>query len=562
VAVLRSFTVEPAVPIFRAHAFASGFSLQCEVGGFNAWAQELLDPTSPVYGEPPDACFLIVRTADLSPGLWESFADLADDEVQAETERVTGLFAAVVRRFRESCDVPLVVHTLELPSAPAHGALDDQLAHGQQEALAAVNDAIRSVVREQRGVYVLEIDRLVRAVGQATWDDPRRAASAGMAVSLEGLTHLTAEWTRMLHPMLGKTCKVLAVDLDDTLWGGIVGEDGVDGIRIGSDSTGAPYLALQRAIRDLTRRGILVAACSKNNLDDARAAFESHAGMLLGFDDFAAVRINWQDKATNLTEIARELKVGVDAIAFLDDNPVERALVRERLPEVTVLEPGDDPRTLAPTVREAGVFARLDLTDEDRARTRLYAEQRQRADLESVSTSLEDFLRSLEIEVEVGPVTQASIGRAAQLTQRTNQFNVTTRRYSEQELERLVEDPSWAAETIRVVDRFGDNGIVGVVIVHEPEGLLWEIDTLLLSCRVIGRGVETAMLSAVAERARTRGATALIGRFEPTAKNAPARDVFARHGFALEAEDEAGTTWRLDLQAQEIGWPAWVARAE
>jgi FkbH-like protein len=356
---------------------------------------------------------------------------------------------------------------------------------------------------------------------------------------------------------VGKVCKALVTDLDNTLWGGVIGEEGLEGIQVGSEYPGAAYRALQRVMLDLYQRGIILAVCSKNNLADAMEVFETHPGMLLRPQHFAALRINWNDKAQNLCEIAAELNIGIDALVFLDDNPVERERVRVALPDVTVLELSDDPMTYAQTLRTAPIFERLALSEEDRERGRYYAEQRQRLELEQSATSLEDFYRSLQQEVEMAPVTPASLVRVAQLTQKTNQFNTTTRRYSEQQITAMAASADWQVYAVRVKDRFGDNGLVGVVITHDAADSC-EIDTFLLSCRVIGRTVETAILSFVAEQARTRGMQSLHGWFLPTKKNAPARDCYASHNFQVLEERDNGCLWALDLHSQDIVCPAWV----
>ena len=382
-----------------------------------------------------------------------------------------------------------------------------------------------------------------------------------MPIAADCLIHLSREYLRFVLPLMGKTCKALAVDLDNTLWGGVIGEDGMTGIKLSAEYPGAAFLNVQRAILDLYQRGVILAACSKNNLADAMEAIETHPHMLLRPHHFAALRINWQDKAQNLREIARELNIGIDAVAFLDDNPVERNRVRGEVPEVQVLELPADPMGYAQALREWPVFERLTLSAEDRERGRMYAENRQRAELEQTAGSLEDFYRGLQMEAEMGQVTPDTLARTAQLTQKTNQFNLTTRRYSEQEVEAMRRDPAYRVVTLKVRDRFGDNGLVGVAIT-KTEGQTCEIDTFLLSCRVIGRTIETAILSHLAEQARQQGATVLQGWFLPTKKNAPARDFYAQHDFQPVQEREDGTLWQRDIAANPVHCPPWVKLSE
>jgi FkbH-like protein len=279
--------------------------------------------------------------------------------------------------------------------------------------------------------------------------------------------------------------------------------------------------------------------------------------MILRPKDFSAVRINWNDKSQNLREIAFELNVGSDALVFLDDNPVEREQVRSTLPEVTILDLPAAPLAYAATVRDCPAFERLTLSSEDQQRTTLYAAQRERSHAEQSFQSKEDFFRYLEQEAEVAPVAPATLARVAQLTQKTNQFNLTTRRYNEQQIADMAARPGWQVLSIKVRDRFGDHGLVGVAITYDDADTC-EIETFLLSCRVIGRAVETALLSYLARAAAARGRQRLVGRFVPTRKNAPARDLYTQHGFELLEENPDSSVWSLPLEQHTIASPDWI----
>ncbi len=556
-AFLRSFTVEPAVPLLRASAFVSGIDLTVHVGDFNAYAQEILDEGSSLYRFAPDGVILAVRTADVAPDLWQEFADLSSDDAEKAERRVSNSFAQWIRAFRERSQAALIVHNLEQPSRPACGVLDAQSEAGQTIAIRNVNEGIRRAAAEHRGVYVLDYDGLVARQGRLRWKDERKWLTARMPIAADHLLPMSREWMRFLAPLTGRVAKALVVDLDNTLWGGVIGEDGMTGIKCDAEYPGAAYQSLQRAMLDLSKRGILLAICSKNNPDDAMEALNGHPGMLLRPKHFAAMRINWSDKAHNLREIASELNIGIDSLAFLDDNPVEREQVRAALPEVTVIEMPEDPLEYAATLRECPVFERLTLSAEDQQRTAFYAEQRERSEAEQSFQSKEDFYRFLEQEAEIAPVSAPTLARISQLTQKTNQFNLTTRRYTEQQVADMAARPEWQVSSIRVRDRFGDHGLVGVAITHD-EGDACEIDTLLLSCRVIGRTVETALLSHLAECAAARGRRRLSGWFLPTKKNVPAKDFYAQHGFQRDKQTSEGSSWTLDLRTQSIACPKWI----
>ena len=556
-AILRSFTVEPVTLLLQASAAVEGIELALHVGGFNAYMQEMLDPESSLYRFAPDVTILAVQSRDIAPDLFTGFSALTKEQVTSAIARVSSDIRNCIETCRSRSNCHLVVHTLEAPFRPNDGIMDWQRRDGQTAAFLEINERLADLPAQYPGVYLLDYDGLISETGRLRWHNEQNWATSRLPLSAEALPRLAAEWLRFLHPLTGRTCKALAVDLDNTMWGGIVGEDGINGIRLDAEPPGLAFLNLQRAILDLYHRGILLAICSKNNPADAMEVLEKHPAMLLRPEHFAAMRINWNDKAQSLREIAAELNIGIDAVAFLDDNPAEREWVRDQEPDVTVIDLPEDPADYARALRETAVFERLTVSAEDRERTRYYSEQKQRESSKHDYTSLEDFYRSLSTTVEIAPATDATIARIAQLAQKTNQFNMTTKRYSQQEIAALAANPNCSVYSVAVRDRFGDNGITGVVIVRES-GSVHEIDTFLLSCRVIGRTVETAILAYLAQKARQAGATTLVGEFFPTKKNAPARDVYRAHGFRCVRETEAGSRWELALADTQLQTPPWL----
>jgi FkbH-like protein len=552
-AILRSFTVEPIVPLLEACAFTSGIDLTMHIGEFNAYAQELLDENSRLYGFRPDTVILAAQTRDVAPELWERPGAQAVEAVN----RVTGQFENYIEALRAHTAANLIVHSLETPGMAAQGIYDSQLEENQAAAIHQVNRNLRRLARQHPGVYVLDYDALVARHGREEWGEQRKWLTVRLPIAASHLVYVAREWMRFLAPLTGRIAKAVAVDLDNTLWGGIIGEDGMAGIRVGPEYPGAAYQAVQRALLDIADRGILLAICSKNNPQDAMEALTAHPGMLLRPEHFAATRINWNEKAQNLREIAQELNIGLDAVAFVDDNPVERQQVREQTPKVLVPELPEDPMQYARVLRNYPAFERLTLLEEDRQRGRYYAAERQRAQLEQSVASLEDFYCSLEQEAEIAPVNTLTLARVAQLTQKTNQFNLTTKRYTGQQIAEMAKCPDWRVLSIKVRDRYGDNGLVGVAILHH-RGETTEIDTFLLSCRVIGRTVETALLAYLADEARARGAKRLQGNFLPTKKNVPAGDFYREHGFQLLSETPERQIWELQLEETALRCPEWV----
>jgi FkbH-like protein len=556
-AILRSFTVEPIVHLLRAEALAYGIDLEIHVGDFNTYVQDILDEKSSLYRFAPNAVVLAVRADEAAPELWNGFADLSPEAAQQAADRALRGYEQRVRTFRQHSQAALIVHSLERPAFPSMGILDDQSESGQSGLIRQINRELRRIAFNTRGVYVLDYDALVTRHGSRHWHDERKWQMARLPISASHLLDMAREWMRFIVPLSGRIAKVLVVDLDNTLWSGVIGEDGMAGIKVSAEYPGAAYQALQRALLDLSRKGILLAVCSKNNLEDALEAIDQHPGMLLRSRHFSATRINWTDKAQNLREIAQELNVGIDSLAFLDDNPFEREQVRASLPEVTVLDLPQNPLEYAATVRNCAVFERLALSAEDQQRTEMYAAEKQRSGAEQNFQSKEDFFRYLEQEAELEPVSELNLARIAQLTQKTNQFNLTTRRYTETQIAEMAKQPAWHIFSIRVRDRFGDHGLVGVAITHD-DGDRCEVDTFLLSCRVIGRTVETALLAHLAESAAQRGCKQLFGWFLPTKKNAPARDFYQQHNFVRQESDAAGFRWTLDLKTSTLHCPEWI----
>lgn len=555
-AVARSFTIEPVVPLCRAMALLKGLDLTIQVSGFNTYAQDFLDTQGPLYQFSPHLVLLAVQTRDIAPELWSGVSDLPDDSLKGVVERVIETYRNLVTVFRAHSRADLIVHGLDVPPRPCQGNLDAQY-FGQEDAVSTINSELKRLAQRTAGVYYLDYGALVARYGRLRWRDERKWHTVRMPIAANHLVYLAQEWLRFLCPLTGKLGKVLVTDLDNTLWGGVIGEDGLEKIQIGNDYPGSAYKAVQRVIKDLSRRGIILAVCSKNNWADAMEALENHPEMLLRPKDFAALRINWTDKAHNLREIARELNVGIDSLVFLDDNPAEREQIKRQLPEVTVIDLPDDPLEYADALSGTPELERLSLSVEDSDRGRLYAAQRERKALEETVTSLEDFYWSLQQEVTITPVSFHTLPRVAQLTQKTNQFNVTTKRYSEAQLQALGKDPTHRMFAVQVKDRFGDNGLVGAVLTRDV-GDVCEIDTFLLSCRVIGRTVETAMLASLVEECRKRGIPVLEGWYIPTTKNAPCKDLYAQHGFQI-AETQGDTVrWRLDAGAATIAYPAWL----
>ena len=352
----------------------------------------------------------------------------------------------------------------------------------------------------------------------------------------------------LIKAIFGKTRKCLVLDLDNSLWGGVIGDDGVDGIQIGKETPEAEaYTAFQKYLLALKERGVLLAVCSKNEESAAKAGF-SHPDTILHLDDFVAFQANWESKDQNVRRIAKMLNIGLDSLVFLDDNPMERAIVREHVPEVAVPEvTGGDVASYIRAIERNGYFETVSISEDDRKRSETYHANQRRVEMEATASSYADFLVSLDMRAEIAPFRRIYYDRIAQLTNKSNQFNLTTRRFTRADIEHMAEDSRYITLYSRLQDRFGDNGLVSVVIA-EKEGKDVHIRLWLMSCRVLKRGMEEAMMEALAEKARLAGGEKLIGYYYPTAKNGMVRDFYSAHGFSLVDDADGNTVWEHSLE--------------
>ena len=400
-------------------------------------------------------------------------------------------------------------------------------------------------------------------VGRSLLYSNKRWYLGGLRFSTAGEKLIARELERILDAQLVARKKCLLLDLDNTLWGGVIGEDGVEGIQLSETGEGARYRDFQLRIRELGKMGVILGIVSKNNEADAFEVFERHEHMVLRKDDFAAMKINWSAKAQNIAEIAQDLDIGMDSIVFIDDNPVEREAIRTALPEVTVPEFPADTCELASFLERVykECFFTLESTEEDRKRTEAYLANAKRAAERTAAPSIEEFLAGLRTKIFLTRARDEDLPRAAQLTQKTNQFNLTTRRYTEQELRALQTTPGADVFIASVADKYGDNGKVFVSIVRREAPDTAELDTFLMSCRVVGRFIEDQILDQLVKELRADGLSRLRVQFIPTRKNAPARAFVERlRGGRLVSDEESGAqTWEFDIaKASPVTKPAYA----
>lgn len=536
-AVLGSSTTTHLLASIRVAGLRRNLWVDARAAEYGQYRQVLAGAPFDADGFRPNVCLLALDAVHLLSGV-DVLADraVADATARQLVETMRDLW----RQARTFCDGQIIHQTMLPVFTPLLGMNEYRLPGSAAALVETVNGLVRQAAAEE-GVDLLALDSRAARDGLDRWHDPLLWHRAKQEVG-PGAAPMYGELVaRLLAAQQGRSAKCLVLDLDNTLWGGVIGDEGLEGIVLGQGgAAGEAFADFQRYAAALGRRGVILAVCSKNDEAIALEAFDRHPEMVLRRGDIAAFRANWTDKAANLRAIAAELNIGLDALVFADDNPFERTLVRTELPMVAVPELPDDPALFARCIGDAGYFESLGLTEEDAVRTRRYADNRDRAALQSQATDLASYLRSLDMELRWSHVNGLGLERVSQLVNKTNQFNLTTHRRSREQIAALIDDPRWLVVQFRLVDRLGDNGMIAVVIGFINDDRHLEIDSWLMSCRVLGRGVEEATIATVMGEARRMGATGVVGRYRPTPKNAMVANLFPRLGFAGMDENEVG----------------------
>jgi len=519
--------------------------------GYGVWTQELADPTSGTSSFGPSSVFLVIDGAELLRG---------QRGLEPVLEQLDEHLAWIEQAAERSPGIKFFVSTVDVPARALLPLKEDRIERRLEQHWHA---GIARASASHANIYIFDLKALVEQVGRSLLYSNKRWYLGGLRFSTAGEKLIAGELERILDAQLVARKKCLLVDLDNTLWGGIIGEDGVNGIQLSEIGEGARYRDFQLRIRELGQMGIILGIVSKNNEADAFEAFERHEHMVLGKGDFVATKINWLPKAQNIAELAQDLDIGMDSIVFIDDNPVEREAVRTALTEVTVPEFPADTSELASFFERVykNYFFALESTEEDRKRTELYSANARRAAERTAAPSIEEFLAGLGTKIFLTRACDEDLPRAAQLTQKTNQFNLTTRRYTEQELRVLQTTPGADVFIASVADKYGDNGKVFVSIVRRQALDTAELDTFLMSCRMVGRFIEDQILDQLVKELRADGLSKLRVLFIPTRKNALARAFVERlRGGRLVAAEETGAqTWEFDIaKASPVTKPAYA----
>jgi len=545
VAIVSGCTSEPLANAMRVALLAEGFRADVYEVPFGVYRQEILTPDSGLYTFDPQLILVVAPVSDITTLPSQSLAQKdVDVALDLEVENWRSLWAELAK----NCKATVLQHTFADPGDSILGIADKRASWSQSKYISALND--RLIEASPGAVHWVGVDLLAAAVGALNWDDPRLRYHGKFAFSSKFLPDYLLLLGGTLRSSLGRARKALIVDLDNTLWGGVIGDDGMDGILLGPDTPeGEAYQAFCRYVGALGRRGVILGICSKNDVSNVVEVFEKHRHMPLSLSDFAVVRCNWDDKASNLSSIAAELNVDISSLVFVDDNPAECDLIRQALPSIRVIHMAGDPAFLVRLVDREHLFDSQGLSVEDIKRTDSYQARAKAAEMQAVAPDLESYLTSLQMHGSLGIARQEDLARLAQMETKTNQFNVTTRCWSSDQVAKFMAMPNHDVLCFHMMDRFTDHGFVGSMIVSY-EGNKARILSWLLSCRVFSRTCEEFMLGELIGLAVERGALTLHGEYVATEKNKVISGLYASLGF--ERLDDAG---RFSLNLADVSVP-------
>jgi len=560
-AVLGSATTDHLAPAIRVAGLRRRLLIDVHNGAYGQYRQDVLDPNSSLRQFAPQTILFSLSAREVTTGV-PLTATL--EEVDAIIVRFIVELRSLWQKARENYNATIIQQTFLDVTDTLFGSYDRLLPGTPTRVVARLNDRLCEAAILD-GVLLLDIARVSERDGIDAWFDAARWLHGKLEIAPQATPLYGDLVARIVAAQRGLSKKCLVLDLDNTLWGGVIGDDGLEGIVIGEGSAvGEAHLALQRYAKQLKERGVILAVCSKNDAKVAEAVFDEHPEMLLRRPDIAVFLANWNDKAENLKIVATQLNIGIDSLVFVDDNPVERARIRQSLPAVAVPELPPDAAHYVRCLSDAGYFEAVAFTSEDRHRTELYAANAERKALLGSSQSMDDFLRGLQMSVVYGPFTRVDHARIVQLFNKTNQFNATTRRYTSEEITHLAGLPNVLTLQFRLLDRIGDNGLVSAMILR-PDGdneRLLEIDNWVMSCRVFGRQLEFEAMNIAVETAYHLGIEGLVASYIPTPKNSVISALYPSLGFTAVTEPglaNGATRWSLNL-ADYVAHQSYITR--
>ncbi len=552
---LSSYTSEVLNPYIIVELAKNGYKGSLYYAPFNQFEQEIYNPDSGLYLFDPDIVLIHSRIEDSHQNLMMRFAKYSDDELQEISEDIINRHKKMLDGLRNKSDAKIIVINFGNAQMTEDCFTSSPVIQSQRTYIQNLNRSLLELSNKLTSCYVIDYQQLFDHIGLNNCIDPKLFYMARIPFNSSAQIEFGKIISRTIFAIYSSPAKCIVLDLDNTLWGGVIGEDGISGIQLSDEYPGNVFKTFQRAILGLRDQGVLLAIASKNNINDVFDVFEKHTDCLLKKSDFSSIQIHWENKASSIEKISQELNISLDSIVFFDDSPFERDWVRKQLPSVKVIEVPKNPMNYLKALNESKFFDRLIVTNEDRIRADIYQQEQQRKSALNNSVSIDDFLRDLKLVVKIGNSDDVTITRIEQLLSKTNQFNLTTKRHSSADLIKIIRDGGkvlW----LSCADRYGDNGIVGVAILVETKHRTWLIDSMLLSCRVIGRKIETVLLAEIVEILRGENAEELYGHYIPTKKNQIVSNFYKQHNF--QSTDKKNNFWRLNLKESSIIKPNYI----
>ncbi|MEN6350422.1 MAG: HAD-IIIC family phosphatase [Syntrophomonas sp.] len=541
---LRNYTIDTIEPFIKFRLYESNIKPQLLFGDYDVIAQEVLESSSSLHQFAPDIIALSLWLENMAPDYYSFSWD-----PKVVVLELIQLFDLIKDRTRGL----VVANTFIAPFYSEMGILRSQQLSRIDERIEFINNEIKEYVRRNSNrFYLVDWERLVKTLGEEFSMDYRYWYSSRAPFKPAFLDLYAKEIVILARALKGRAKKCVVLDADNTLWGGIVGEDGIEGIALDNYKyPGKSFYDFQKTLLFLYERGVMLAICSKNNENDVWEVLDKHPHCLIKREHIAAWRINWEDKASNIQSIVHEINIGIDSIVFIDDSSVECELVRSFFPDITVLQVPDKLYLYPPLLLKEGYFDTLTISQEDKLRTEMYRAEAQRNNEKQRFENINDYLSSLQLEANIHPVRNNEITRVAQLTQKTNQFNLTTRRYSEKDIEEMANQPDSCVFSLSVKDKFGDYGLTGVLIVKREENTAF-IDSLLLSCRILGRKLEDVFVQYCIKTVERRwGVSSWHAEYVPSQKNQQVAGFWDRTGFILKADDEGKKQYYFENENNE-----------
>jgi FkbH-like protein len=546
IGIVSTSSMEHFTDIFRFWLAKEGFPASVHVALYNTLDQTILDPQSELYRFSPHLIWLFVSHKDISCDVDAgSGRETVQKRLQTLLNRITGLWDAIRARLPNTY---IFQNNVDLPVIRVFGNFEGSVEWGRQNFLRQFN--LRIAQDLPIGVTIFDLEYLSSLFGRNAWFDERYWYHSKNAFSLDAAGFVAFHGSRLIRALKGGAKKCIVLDLDHTLWGGVVGDDGIDGIELGSGVNGEAYVDFQKYLLELKNRGIILAVCSKNDERNARLPFLKHPDMKLKLEDISVFVANWNNKADNLRSIVDTLGIGMDSVVYIDDNPVERELVKRMLPMVSVPDMPCDPTRYTRTLDQMRYFEAVMFSTEDKNRSEMYSSNLQRKNLQQKSTDLSAFLNDLEMKCCIGEFDLLHLPRIAQLINKSNQFHLTTTRYTEAEIKAIVDDPETVCRFFKLKDRFGDYGLISVLIMRKKEERDLYIDTWVMSCRVFSRSMEEFTFNEIVRIALKCRCSRIWGKYLPTPKNSVVSNLYEKLGFEKISEFDGATLWKLELDEE------------